>query len=55
MIREIGKRGARDLQLEFLDRYATIMPRTALRYAIEHLSESERQYYLKLKKTDHPQ
>lgn len=46
MIREIGKRGARDLQLEFLDQYAPVMPRTALRYAIEHLSEPERQHYL---------
>ncbi len=48
MIREIGKRGARDLQLEFLDTYAPVMPRTALRYAIEHLPESLRRHYLEL-------
>jgi DNA alkylation repair enzyme len=33
----------------FLDRYATVMPRTALRYAIEHFDEPERQHYLKLR------
>ena len=48
MIREIGKRGARDLQLEFLDKFAPVMPRTALRYAIEHLPETDRQHYLRL-------
>ncbi|MDE6557431.1 MAG: DNA alkylation repair protein [Duncaniella sp.] len=48
MIREIGKRGARDLQLKFLDTYAPLMPRTALRYAIEHLPEPLRQHYLRL-------
>lgn len=32
----------------FLNQHAAIMPRTALRYAIEHLSPKQRQHYLKL-------
>ncbi len=48
-IREAGKsRHRKELQL-FLDKYAATMPRTALRYAIEHLDEKERKYYLGLK------
>jgi hypothetical protein len=34
----------------FLDKYATTMPRTMLRYAIEHLEKEQRDHYLKLKK-----
>lgn len=36
--------------LHFLDEHAAAMPRTALRYAIEHLDKDQRAYYLKLKK-----
>jgi 3-methyladenine DNA glycosylase AlkD len=36
--------------LHFLDKYALIMPRTMLRYAIEHLEKPQREHYLKLKK-----
>lgn len=36
--------------LRFLDEYAAAMPRTALRYAIEHLDKDLRDHYLKLKK-----
>ena len=32
-----------------LERYATQLPRTALRYAIEHYPEDRRQYFLKMK------
>jgi len=46
-LREVGKRCDRQLLLEFLDKHAVDMPRTALRYAIEHLPEQTRQYYLK--------
>jgi len=47
-LREVGKRCDRQLLIDFLDKHATEMPRTALRYAIEHLPEDTRQYYLKL-------
>ena len=47
MLREMGKRGGYDELISFLDSYATIMPRTALRYSIERLPENLRQYYLR--------
>lgn len=46
MLREMGKRGGYDELITFLDQYATVMPRTALRYSIERLPETLRQYYL---------
>jgi 3-methyladenine DNA glycosylase AlkD len=39
----------RERLLEFLDKYAATMPRTLLRYAIEHLDKEQRQYYMELK------
>jgi 3-methyladenine DNA glycosylase AlkD len=47
-LREAGKRVDRDELRRFLDRYAPRMPRTALRYAIEHFEPTERQHYLAL-------
>jgi 3-methyladenine DNA glycosylase AlkD len=47
LLREMGKRVGRKHLIEFLDKHATMMPRTALRYALEHLPEDEYQYYLK--------
>ncbi|MES2655767.1 MAG: DNA alkylation repair protein [Bacteroidota bacterium] len=46
-IREAGKKDKLVL-IEFLDSYATTMPRTMLRYAIEKLDKKEKDYYLKL-------
>ena len=46
MLREIGKRVDRKILLDFLNKHAATMPRTTLRYAIEHLPESQRLYYL---------
>lgn len=46
MLREVGKRCSREALTTFLKpRYKT-MPRTMLRYAIEHFSPEERQRYL---------
>lgn len=46
MLREVGKRIGREEEKRFLDEYADRMPRTALRYALEHFSEKERKYYM---------
>lgn len=45
MLREVGKRN-RNAEIQFLNEYCTIMPRTALRYAIEHFNEKQRKRYL---------
>lgn len=49
MLREVGKRCSQKDEEIFLNKYATIMPRTMLRYAIERFEEKKRSYYLKLK------
>ena len=48
-LREAGKKDRPKL-LSFLDKYAATMPRTALRYAIEHLDREQRDHYLSMKK-----
>ena len=45
MLREMGKRDINTLR-QFLDQHAHEMPRTALRYAIEKMSESERKEWM---------
>ena len=47
-LREAGRQD-RDALRAFLDRNIAAMPRTALRYAIEHFDEAERQHYLQLR------
>jgi 3-methyladenine DNA glycosylase AlkD len=46
MLREIGNRNI-EVELKFLDKYYTKMPRTMLRYAIEKFDENRRKYYMK--------
>ena len=48
-VREAGKKNPQKL-IDFLDNYAATMPRTMLRYAIEHLEKKQRDHYLALKK-----
>ncbi len=47
-LREVGKKDRKTL-LKFLDQHAKTMPRTALRYAIEHLPPEQRQHYMGVK------
>lgn len=48
-VREAGKRDRKKL-LSFLDKYAASMPRTILRYAVEHLDKKQKEHYMGLKK-----
>lgn len=48
-LREAGRKHRQRL-MSFLDHYAAIMPRTMLRYAIEHFDKKQRDFYLGLKK-----
>jgi len=46
MLREVGKRCSLKEEMEFLDKYAAVMPRTMLRYAIERFEPEMRLKYL---------
>lgn len=46
MLREMGKRCGLQCLRDFLESNASEMPRTALRYAIEHLPPAERQFWM---------
>ena len=46
MLREVGKRCSMDLLRQFLEQHVHDMPRTALRYAIEQMSDDERKYWM---------
>ncbi len=49
-LREVGKRCDRQLLIDFLDKHAATMPRTALRYAIEHLPLEQKRHYMHMAK-----
>lgn len=49
LLREMGKRCGMDELRAFLAVHATMMPRTALRYAIERMNQVEREYWMKMK------
>jgi 3-methyladenine DNA glycosylase AlkD len=53
-LREAGKKVDRDELRRFLDQHASTMPRTALRYAIEHFDPAERQHYLGIPRAPAP-
>lgn len=44
-LREVGRRD-RPRLIEFLDKHAAMMPRTMLRYAVEHFDKDERAEYM---------
>jgi 3-methyladenine DNA glycosylase AlkD len=47
-LREAGKKNLPKL-VAFLDKYAATMPRTILRYSIEHLGPEQKKHYMELK------
>jgi 3-methyladenine DNA glycosylase AlkD len=49
MLRFAGTKDKKNL-ISFLDKYAATMPRTLLRYSIEHFNKKEREYYMGMKK-----
>jgi 3-methyladenine DNA glycosylase AlkD len=46
MLREVGKRCDRALLRDFLTLHAATLPRTTLRYAIEHFDAAERRRWM---------
>lgn len=51
MLREVGKRCGREYLTGFLDKYAATMPRTSLRYSIEHFDPKLKAHYMGLVKS----
>ena len=49
MLRFAGAKDRKKL-ISFLDKYAATMPRTLLRYSIEHFNKKEKEYYMMMKK-----
>jgi 3-methyladenine DNA glycosylase AlkD len=49
MLRFAGTKDQKKL-ITFLNKYAATMPRTLLRYSIEHFSNKEKEHYMGLRK-----
>jgi hypothetical protein len=50
MLREVGKRCSQKVLEDFLKEHAVYMPRTMLRYAIEHLGPERKRYFMEAKR-----
>lgn len=50
MLREIGKCCGRATLVAFLDKHAATMPRTSLRYSLEHFDQKSKKHYMELSK-----
>lgn len=48
MLREVGKKDTIALK-KFLDKYSSVLPRTTLRYSIEHFNHYDKKYYMNKK------
>lgn len=48
MLREAGKRVSEKELISFLTHYASVMPRTMLRYAIERLPKDKKERFMKM-------
>lgn len=48
-LREVGKHIGKETLTDWLEVYASRLPRTALSYAVEHLEDEERKYYRSLR------
>ncbi len=50
MLREIGKFSGQEVLDTFLDKHGCVMPRTTLRYALEHYYTKKRERYMKMRR-----
>ena len=53
MLREVGKRADPKALDTFLEQHAATMPRTMLRYAIEHRRPAERRRWMRMARVPH--
>jgi 3-methyladenine DNA glycosylase AlkD len=49
MLREVGKRCSMPILEKFLEEHAATMPRTALRYSLEHMTPEKKHYFMHAK------
>jgi len=50
MLREVGKKVSQKKEEEFLKKHAHYMPRTMLRYSLEHFNDDKKRYYMSIYK-----